>query len=420
MLSDFSDHRTDEDMELAQLGALKALLSEVLISASTTNTAAANAQLAAKAATAAVEAIADLRTVVDTMLQRAISSMEVATASPGTAWNDTSAGARPAYLNCQCKELPLRQTWERGEPNGICEARSCCRNDSASEWQGSQGVVHASETSSPVAKSGTAAAAVKSAGITFTCGEMASPYAVQSKENSNFALAPIPQRAEDMTEVNGAPRAVVTNETESEANINATCLDPTFTHLHLQHAGDNGVIKTVSLQEQSSHCTVLARDFRVRLDNNGSSSAAQCKSISVQKSSSLSNLHQPETAPLQQQSDSEAATQETKALRAAERDTAGAVQGSAHASLTMSLRPGHDLGGLRVGRGGGNWLSSSGNGSSLVSSLIGQASRFEPDDQGPAALSPSYNHPQSLLPTCYNTEPPFSQLVLTPEISHDI
>ncbi len=56
-------------MELAQLGAIKILLLEVLASASSTSAAATNAQIAAKAATAAMEAVVTLRATMDSALE---------------------------------------------------------------------------------------------------------------------------------------------------------------------------------------------------------------------------------------------------------------------------------------------------------------------------------------------------------------
>ena len=127
-LADFSRHRTEEDMELAQLGALKTLLREVLASARNSSAAAANAQCAANAATAAVEAVAALRKAIDTLLQAAPPSAATAAAAPGTAIRYKAGGGSRPHSSC---ERPLsRLTREEGAPDRQCRAEDWGKHDS--------------------------------------------------------------------------------------------------------------------------------------------------------------------------------------------------------------------------------------------------------------------------------------------------
>ena len=120
-------------MELAQLGALKTLLREVLASARNSSAAAANAQCAANAATAAVEAVAALRKAMDTVLHATPPSAAAAAAVPGNASairSKAGGESRPAHWSCERPLPSLRRAWDEGTPDRFCTAEGWGKNDS--------------------------------------------------------------------------------------------------------------------------------------------------------------------------------------------------------------------------------------------------------------------------------------------------
>ena len=124
-LADFSSYRTDEDVELAQFGALKTLLRETLSSAHNTRSAAADARAAAAAAKSMAADLSALCTAIYAMHQEAaVTNAKEATVSMDKATHSV-ADQKPTLSPVQLSIKPLCVTSAKSKlETSLSERRS--------------------------------------------------------------------------------------------------------------------------------------------------------------------------------------------------------------------------------------------------------------------------------------------------------
>lgn len=387
------------------MGALKTLLLEVLASARSTSAAANNAQLAANAATAAMEAVVTLRANMDSALEAVKSGAAAAAAEAVSAALGKGGGAaESAHLSCE--RTSSRPTREKEAPNanGIRMMKSGGGSDSLGATLAH--LVTSLEPGSGIRS--TSAAAEAAANITL--GDRIVPDFFWGEKNADGAI--VRDKSEAIIEET-SPCPPCTLLTPGLLTPGSSRLHACPSECGVTDAQLATLLAAAMRPVRGELKRLRAAMFDVR---SGQGSNIACSSAppsySAERTSmSLPYWPYPDPPPMQHYRRRRRAAAQIQVgapdqisppssarrrirLTAAGRSTEREARGSKYSSPVMN-RTRHDAG------GGGSLLNSAGSvasaGGGFVSWLMGPARRLEPDDQGPAA-SPSPYPPSSLLP----------------------
>jgi hypothetical protein len=408
------------------LGALKTLLLEVLALARSTSAAATNAQIAANAATAAMEAVVTLRATIDSALEAATTGAAAAAAAAVSAALGNAGGAT-APLHRPCERTPSHLTREQGIPDGL-RMKKCWRGNgppcatlhrpscSASSIETASEIRIRSSSTATGAGAGAAGTsfAMEAAAAQITIENELPPKPIWRENGTSWTMLQYAEagKFEDTAAV-GAHQEV------SEAIIEETGPCPTCTLLNsgsdLLHARPRkiqaGVQAGVTVEELDTLLAAAMRpvrgelkrlraamvDVRLGLGNNSACSSAPPTSALQQLPMSLPYWPYPEPPPLQHN------------LQRAAAQVASADQISPLSSPRRRIRlatvggstreaRGSQYSSRSVSAGSSTWRNSAGSpGGGLVSWLMGPTRRYEPDDQI-HSTSPTSQLPPSLLP----------------------